>query len=124
MQAQLIEQLKALRLRGMASALQESLTALSQKKLAPTTGLGQLLSAETADRQARSGHSRNTVTALLDSGNPNARPDFIRDGGLHARRFVMSTRSQASASIERMRKPVSTAKRAASFKCGRSSLTR
>jgi DNA replication protein DnaC len=54
MQAQLIEQLKMLRLRGMASALEESLTALSQKKLAPTSWLGQLLSAEIADRQARS----------------------------------------------------------------------
>jgi DNA replication protein DnaC len=38
----------------MASALEESLTALSQKKLAPTSWLGQLLSAEIADRQARS----------------------------------------------------------------------
>jgi DNA replication protein DnaC len=38
----------------MASALEESLTALSQKKLAPTTWLGQLLQAEIADRQARS----------------------------------------------------------------------
>jgi DNA replication protein DnaC len=38
----------------MASALEESLTALSQKKLAPTTWLGQLLQAEMADRQARS----------------------------------------------------------------------
>src|SRR5208282_3555455 len=54
MQTQLIEQLKVLRLRGMASALEESLTALSQKKLAPTTWLGQLLQAEMADRQARS----------------------------------------------------------------------
>lgn len=54
MQAQLIEQLKMLRLRGMASALEESLTALSQKKLAPTSWLGQLLQAEIADRQARS----------------------------------------------------------------------
>ena len=36
---QLTEQLKTLRLRGMASALEESLTALSQKKLAPTTWL-------------------------------------------------------------------------------------
>jgi DNA replication protein DnaC len=51
---QLTEQLKTLRLRGMASALEESLTALSQKKLAPTTWLGQLLQAEVADRQARS----------------------------------------------------------------------
>jgi DNA replication protein DnaC len=51
---QLTEQLKTLRLRGMASALEESLTALSQKKLAPTTWLGQLLQAEMADRQARS----------------------------------------------------------------------
>jgi DNA replication protein DnaC len=51
---QLTEQLKRLRLRGMASALEESLTALSQKKLAPTTWLGQLLQAEMADRQARS----------------------------------------------------------------------
>ena len=54
MQAQLIEQLKVLRLRGMASALEESLTALSQKKLAPTSWLAQLLQAEVADRQARS----------------------------------------------------------------------
>ena len=51
---QLTEQLKSLRLRGMASALEESLTALSQKKLAPTTWLAQLLQAEMADRQARS----------------------------------------------------------------------
>ncbi len=51
---QLTEQLNTLRLRGMASALEESLTALSQKKLAPTTWLGQLLQAEIADRQARS----------------------------------------------------------------------
>ena len=54
MQTQLIEQLKVLRLRGMASALEESLTALSQKKLAPTSWLAQLLQAEVADRQARS----------------------------------------------------------------------
>jgi DNA replication protein DnaC len=54
MQTQLIEQLMALRLRGMASALEESLTALSQKKLAPTSWLSQLLQAEVADRQARS----------------------------------------------------------------------
>jgi DNA replication protein DnaC len=51
---QLTEQLTSLRLRGMASALEESLTALSQKKLAPTTWLAQLLQAEVADRQARS----------------------------------------------------------------------
>src|SRR5271163_4738467 len=51
---QLTEQLKILRLRGMASALEESLTALSQKKLAPTTWLAQLLQAEMAERQARS----------------------------------------------------------------------
>jgi hypothetical protein len=51
---QLTEQLNTLRLRGMASALEESLTALSQKKLAPTTWLGQLLQAEIADRQALS----------------------------------------------------------------------
>jgi len=54
MQAQLIEKMKSLRLNGMASALEESLTALSQKKLAPTSWLGQLLEAEHADRQARS----------------------------------------------------------------------
>jgi DNA replication protein DnaC len=54
MQTQLLEQLKSLRLRGMASALEESLTALSQKKLAPTSWLSQLLQAEVADRQARS----------------------------------------------------------------------
>ncbi len=54
MQTQLIEQLKVLRLRGMASALEESLTALGQKKLAPTSWLSQLLQAELADRQARS----------------------------------------------------------------------
>ena len=35
---QLTDQLKTLRLRGMASALEESLTALSQKKLAPDDG--------------------------------------------------------------------------------------
>ena len=54
MQAQLIDRMKALRLHGMASALEESLTALSQKKLAPTSWFGQLLEAEHADRQARS----------------------------------------------------------------------
>jgi DNA replication protein DnaC len=54
MQTQLIDQMKTLRLHGMASALEESLTALSQKKLAPTSWLGQLLQAEHADRQARS----------------------------------------------------------------------
>jgi DNA replication protein DnaC len=54
MQAQLIQKMTALRLRGMASALPESLTALSQKKLAPTGWLGELLDAEAADRQARS----------------------------------------------------------------------
>jgi hypothetical protein len=43
-----------LRLNGMASALEESLSALSQKKLAPTSWLAQLLQAELADRQARS----------------------------------------------------------------------
>jgi DNA replication protein DnaC len=54
MQTQLIDKMKTLRLHGMASALEESLTALSQKKLAPTSWLGQLLEAEHADRQARS----------------------------------------------------------------------
>jgi DNA replication protein DnaC len=54
MQAQLIEQMKSLRLRGMANALEESLGALSQKKLAPTSWLGQLLQAEIAERQASS----------------------------------------------------------------------
>lgn len=54
MQTQLIEQLKGLRLRGMASALEESLTSLSQKKLAPTSWLSQLLQAEVADRHAYS----------------------------------------------------------------------
>jgi DNA replication protein DnaC len=54
MQTQLIEQLKSLRLRGMANALEDSLTALNQKKLAPTSWLGQLLQAEMAERQARS----------------------------------------------------------------------
>ncbi len=54
MQAQLIEKMKSLRLNGMASALEESLTALTQKKLAPTSWLKQLLEAEHADRQARS----------------------------------------------------------------------
>jgi DNA replication protein DnaC len=54
MQAQLMQQLQSLRLHGMASALEESLTALSQKKLAPTGWLAQLLQAELADRQARS----------------------------------------------------------------------
>ncbi|MGH6892101.1 MAG: IS21-like element helper ATPase IstB [Dongiaceae bacterium] len=54
MQTQLIDKMKTLRLHGMASALEESLTALSQKKLAPTSWLSQLLEAEHADRQARS----------------------------------------------------------------------
>ena len=54
MQEQLIERMKVLRLRGMANALEDSLTALSQKKLAPTRWLEQLLQAEIADRQARS----------------------------------------------------------------------
>jgi DNA replication protein DnaC len=54
MQTQLIDKMKTLRLHGMASALEESLTTLSQKKLAPTSWLGQLLEAEHADRQARS----------------------------------------------------------------------
>src|SRR5882757_11481450 len=54
MQALLIEQLKTLRLRGMANALEDSLTALTQKKLAPTSWLAQLLQAEMADRTARS----------------------------------------------------------------------
>ncbi|MEZ6074085.1 MAG: ATP-binding protein, partial [Pirellulales bacterium] len=54
MQPQLIEKMNALRLRGMASALPESLTALSQKKIAPTGWLDQLLDAEQSDRQARS----------------------------------------------------------------------
>jgi len=69
---QLTEQLKILRLRGMASALEESLTALSQKKLAPTMWLAQLLQAEVADRQARSFEyqlrlARFPVTRDLDS---------------------------------------------------------
>jgi DNA replication protein DnaC len=38
----------------MANALEESLGALSQKKLAPTSWLGQLLQAEIAERQASS----------------------------------------------------------------------
>jgi len=50
----LTEQLKRMHLRGMANALEESLTALSQKKLAPTMWLEQLLQAEMAERQARS----------------------------------------------------------------------
>jgi DNA replication protein DnaC len=54
MQSQLPELLKTLRLNGMASALEESLSALSQKKLAPTSWLVQLLQAELAERQARS----------------------------------------------------------------------
>jgi DNA replication protein DnaC len=54
MKDELIELLKSLRLRGMATALEDSLTALSQKKLAPTSWLQQLLQAEVADRQARS----------------------------------------------------------------------
>ena len=54
MQTQLIEKMKTLRLHGMANALEESLTALTQKKLAPTSWLGSLLEAEHADRQARS----------------------------------------------------------------------
>ena len=54
MKEKLIDLLKTLRLRGMAAALDDSLTALSQKKLAPTSWLEQLLHAEIADRQARS----------------------------------------------------------------------
>ena len=54
MQTQLIEQMKRLRLRGMANALEESLGALGQKKLAPTSWLAQLLQAELAERQASS----------------------------------------------------------------------
>src|SRR3974390_958745 len=54
MQTQLIEKMKTLRLHGMANALEESLTALTQKKLAPTSWLGSLLEAEPADAQARS----------------------------------------------------------------------
>ncbi|MDE2220778.1 MAG: hypothetical protein KGJ52_10415, partial [Gammaproteobacteria bacterium] len=48
------EQLKFLRPRGMASALEESRTALGQQKVAPTSWLAQLLQAEMAARQARS----------------------------------------------------------------------
>ncbi|MEI6720690.1 MAG: IS21-like element helper ATPase IstB [Betaproteobacteria bacterium] len=54
MKEKLIDLMKTLRLRGMATALEDSLTALSQKKLAPTSWLEQLLQAEIADRQARS----------------------------------------------------------------------
>ena len=54
MQTKPIKRLKTLRRHGMAGALEESLTALSQKKLAPTSWLGQLLKVEHADRQARS----------------------------------------------------------------------
>jgi DNA replication protein DnaC len=54
MNEKLIDLMKTLRLRGMATALEDSLTALSQKKLAPTSWLEQLLQAEIADRQARS----------------------------------------------------------------------
>jgi hypothetical protein len=50
MKEKLIDLLKTLRLRGMAAALDDSLTALSQKKLAPTSWLEQLLHAELADR--------------------------------------------------------------------------
>ena len=67
---QLIEQLKSLRLRGMASALEESLTALSQKKLAPTSWLGQLLQAEMADRSL----------APTISAAPRALPDAAGHG--------------------------------------------
>ena len=72
MQTQLIDKMKTLRLHGMASALEESLTTLSQKKLAPTSWLGQLLEAEHADRQARSFHyqmrlARFPVLKDLDS---------------------------------------------------------
>ena len=84
MQTQLIEQLKGLRLRGMASALEESLTALSQKKLAPTSWLSQLLQAEVADRQARSYQyqlrlarfpmPRPTAAAALMSMSQNSSP--------------------------------------------------
>jgi hypothetical protein len=55
MQAQLIQKMTALRLRGMASALPESLTALSQNKLAPTGWLGAPCAAahESAGHRAR-----------------------------------------------------------------------
>ena len=46
MRRDVITDLKELRLRGMANALEDSLTALSQKKLAPTRWLEQLLQAE------------------------------------------------------------------------------
>jgi hypothetical protein len=69
---QLTEQLKSLRLRGMASALEESLTALSQKKLAPTTWLAQLLQAEMADRHCLPGASCQRSKPANKPGTPNA----------------------------------------------------
>jgi len=53
MKEKLIDLLKTLRLRGMAAALDDSLTALSQKKLAPTSWLEQLLHAEIARDKRR-----------------------------------------------------------------------
>ena len=54
----------------MASALEESLTALSQKKLAPTSWLAQLLQAEIADRQARSYQYQLRLAQLPHAARP------------------------------------------------------
>ena len=99
MQAQLIDQLKVLRLRGMASALEESLTALSQKKLAPTTWLGQLLQAELSDRQARSyeyqlRQARFPMPRDLDSFNfRESAVDETRIRQLHTGEYMSAARN-------------------------------
>ncbi|HEX4023327.1 MAG TPA: IS21-like element helper ATPase IstB [Steroidobacteraceae bacterium] len=99
MQAQLTEQLKSLRLRGMASALEESLTSLSQKKLAPTTWLGQLLAAELADRQARSyeyqlRQARLPMPRDLDSFNfRESAVDETRLRQLHTGEYMATARN-------------------------------
>jgi hypothetical protein len=54
MQAQLIERMKTLRLHGMASALEDSLTALSAEEARPDQLARAAAEAEIADRQARS----------------------------------------------------------------------
>jgi DNA replication protein DnaC len=54
MDTTLTDRFKSLRLHGMASAFEDSLNALTQRKLAPTTWLLQLLDAELSDRQSRS----------------------------------------------------------------------
>ncbi|MGH8222505.1 MAG: IS21-like element helper ATPase IstB [Woeseiaceae bacterium] len=99
MQTQLIEKMKTLRLHGMASALQESLTALSQKKLAPTSWLGQLLEAEQADRQARSFQYQMRLArfpVLKDLDSFDFRESLVNETAirqLHAGQYLESSRN-------------------------------